>query len=244
MFTGRRRLNCGLPVCRGLASGGGAPLFLAEIGYREIRGARPARRSRSLRHAVHASARIRELRRASVDLPVMPGSAGVHGRIRNGDEDGGREDRAGLEDLMRLAHVLVVILTLVLAGCGETETPDILGIVKAGTLRSYTNKNIGQAFDHAFPGGTWETFTSGMGLGEMYAVFRSATTVEALEAAGVPDLDRKKCIDGVQRPCRIPVSFEFTLARDLRSISLAQVIAGEPMKSGEELDALLAFVYR
>jgi len=40
------------------------------------------------------------------------------------------------------------------------------------------------------------------------------------------------------------VSFQFTLAPDFRTISLARVEAPEPMKSGEQLAALLGFVYR
>jgi len=85
---------------------------------------------------------------------------------------------------------------------------------------------------------------TGMGEGEMYAHFRSSSTAEALEASGVPPIDRKNCMDGVKSPCRIPVSFDFTLAPDFRTISLAEVKAPEPMKSGEQLDAVLAFVYR
>jgi hypothetical protein len=135
--------------------------------------------------------------------------------------------------------LLISILTLLLAGCGET--PDILAIVKAGKLPS-TTKAIGEAFDAAFPGGTWSADMTGMG--EMYAHFRSSSTAEALEASGVPPIDRKNCMDGVKSPCRIPVSFDFTLAPDFRTINLAEVKAPEPMKSGEQLDAVLAFVYR
>ena len=85
---------------------------------------------------------------------------------------------------------------------------------------------------------------TGMGMGEMYTHFRSSITAEALEASGVPPIDRKNCMDGVKSPCRIPVSFDFTLAPDFRTINLAEVKAPEPMKSGEQLDAVLAFVYR
>jgi hypothetical protein len=143
---------------------------------------------------------------------------------------------------MRTLPFLVAILALVLAGCGETT--DIVGTVKAGTLPPYTTKPIGKAFDAAFPGGTWTGSTSGMGEGEMVAQFRSTGTAEALEASGVPAIDRKDCIDNTQRPCRIPVSFQFTLSPDTRSITLALVEAPKPMRSGEQLNALLAFVYR
>ena len=57
------------------------------------------------------------------------------------------------------------------------------------------------------------------GMGEMYAHFRSSITAEALEASGVPPIDRKNCMDGVKSPCRIPVSFDFTLAPDYRTIN-------------------------
>ena len=83
-----------------------------------------------------------------------------------------------------------------------------------------------------------------MGMGEMLAEFHSTTTAEALEASGVPSIDRKDCIGGVKSPCRIRVSFQFTLAPDFRTITLARVEAPEPMKSGEQLTALLGFVYR
>ena len=135
----------------------------------------------------------------------------------------------------------ISILTLLLAGCGDT--PDILATVKAGKLPS-TTRTIGEAFDAAFPGGTWSADMTGMGEGEMYAHFRSSSTAEALQASGVPLIDRKNCMDGVKSPCRIPVSFDFTLAPDFRTISLAEVKAPEPMKSGEQLAALLAFVYQ
>ena len=135
--------------------------------------------------------------------------------------------------------LLISILTLLLAGCGETA--DILAIVKAGKLPS-TTKTIGEAFDAVFPGGAWSADMTGMG--EMYAHFRSSITAEALEASGVPPIDRKNCMDGVKSPCRIPVSFDFTLAPDYRTINLAEVKAPEPMRSGEQLDAVLAFVYR
>jgi hypothetical protein len=141
---------------------------------------------------------------------------------------------------MRLTPVLVATLTLVLAGCGETT--GILAVVKAGRLPN-TTKSIGKAFDDAFPGGTWDASTSGMGMGEMVAQFRSTTTAEALEASGVPPIDRKHCMNGVQSPCRIRVSFQFTLSPG-GGISLALVEAPEPMKSGEQLTALLGFVYR
>jgi hypothetical protein len=154
---------------------------------------------------------------------------------------GGDEHQAGEKTLMRLAPVLVAILTLVLAGCAESA--NILGMVKAGTLPS-TTKNIGKAFDDAFPGGTWGASMTGMGMGEMVAEFHSTTTAEALEASGVPPIDRKDCIDAVRSPCRIRVSFQFTLAPDFRSVSLARVEAPEAMKSGEQLEALLHFVYR
>jgi len=48
----------------------------------------------------------------------------------------------------------------------------------------------------------------------------------------------------VKTPCRIPVSFQFTLAPDFHTITLALVQAPQPMKSGEQLAALLRFVYR
>jgi hypothetical protein len=137
--------------------------------------------------------------------------------------------------------LLISILTLPLAGCGEA--PDILALVKAGKLPSNT-KTIGEAFDAAFSGGTWTADMTGMGMGEMYAHFRSSVTAEALEASGVPPIDRKNCMDGVKSPCRVPVSFDFTLAPDFWTINLAEVKAPEPMKSGEQLDAVLAFVYR
>src|SRR5580658_9186242 len=92
---------------------------------------------------------------------------------------------------------LISILTLLLSGCGET--PEILAIVKAGKLRS-TTKAIGNAFDAAFPGGTWTADMTGMGMGEMYTHFRSSITAEALEASGVPSIDRKNCMDGVKSP--------------------------------------------
>ena len=142
---------------------------------------------------------------------------------------------------MQLVPPLVVILSLLFAGCAENK--NILGIVKAGTLPS-TTKNIGKAFDDAFPGGTWSASTTGMGEGEMLAEFHSSTTAEALESSGVPPIDRKDCIGGVKSPCRIRVSFQFTLAPDFRTITLARVEAPEPMKSGEQLTALLGFVYR
>jgi hypothetical protein len=141
----------------------------------------------------------------------------------------------------RLAPPLVVIFTLLLAGCAENA--DILGIVKAGTLPS-TTKKIGKVFEDAFPGGAWAASTSGMGMGEMLAEFHSTTTAEALEASGVPRIDRKDCIAGVKNPCRIRVSFQFTLAPDFRTVTLARVEAPEPMKSAEQLTALLGFVYR
>ena len=139
--------------------------------------------------------------------------------------------------------VLVTIVTLMLAGCGGTENANILEIVKAGKLES-TNKPIGKAFDDAFPGGTWNAATTGMGIGEMVAEFDSTATAEALEARGFPPIDRKHCRDGVKKPCRVPVSFQFTLAPNFHTITLAEVKAPEPMKSGEELDVLLAIVYR
>jgi hypothetical protein len=37
--------------------------------------------------------------------------------------------------------------------------------------------------------------------------------------SGVPPIDRKNCMDGVKSPCRIPVSFDFTLAPDYRTIN-------------------------
>ena len=81
---------------------------------------------------------------------------------------------------IRLAPPLVVILTFLLfAGCARNT--DILGIVKAGTLPS-TTKKIGKAFDDAFPGGTWDAATTGMGEGEMLAEFHSTTTAEALRS--------------------------------------------------------------
>ena len=139
---------------------------------------------------------------------------------------------------------LLVIFTVLLAGCREnTDNRDILAIVKAGSLPS-TTKKIGKAFDDAFPGGTWDAATTGMGEGEMLTEFHSTTTAEALEASGVPPIDRKDCTDGVKSPCRIRVSFQFTLAPDLRTVTLARVEAPEPMKSGEQLAALLRFVYR
>lgn len=145
---------------------------------------------------------------------------------------------------MRLAPPLLVILTLLLAGCREnTDNKDILAIVKAGSLPS-TTKKIGKAFNDAFPGGTWDAATTGMGEGEMLTEFHSTATAEALEASGVPPIDRKDCMDGVKSPCRIRVSFQFTLAPDFRTITLALVQAPEPMQSGEQLAALLHFVYR
>ena len=139
---------------------------------------------------------------------------------------------------------LIVIFTLLLASCAKnTESKDILAIVKAGSLPS-TTKKIGETFDAAFPGGTWDAATTGMGEGEMLTEFHSTTTAEALEASGVPPIDRKDCMDGVKSPCRIRVSFQFTLAPDFRTITLARVEAPEPMKSGEQLAALLRFVYR
>ena len=144
----------------------------------------------------------------------------------------------------RAALVLVALLTIVLAGCGEIpDNSTIVDAVKAGTLPT-TTKPIGKAFDDAFPGGEWVAFTSGMGIGELVAEFHSTAKAEALEASGVPPIDRKDCIDGVNSPCRIHVSFQFILARDMRSISLALVQAPEPMKSGEQLTALIGFVYR
>ena len=140
--------------------------------------------------------------------------------------------------------VLPVILLLLVSGCSEIPTNEtILGIVKAGTLPS-TTKKIGPAFEEAFPGGTWDAAVSGMGEGELVTEFHSTASAEALEASGVPPIDRKGCIDGVQSPCRIHVSFQFILAPDLRSISLALVQAPKPMESGEQLAALLHFVYR
>src|SRR5260221_690063 len=49
---------------------------------------------------------------------------------------------------MQLAPPLILVLTLLLAGCSENT--DILGIVEAGTLAS-TTKKIGKAFDDAIP---------------------------------------------------------------------------------------------
>ena len=148
---------------------------------------------------------------------------------------------------MQRVSPLVVILTLLLAGCAENRerpgTAEILNTVKAGTLPS-TTKKIGPTFDAAFPGGTWSAATTGMGEGELLAEFHSTASAEALEASGVPSIDRKDCMDGIKSPCRIRVSFQFTLAPDLRTITLARVEAPEPMKSGEQLAALLAFVYR
>jgi hypothetical protein len=145
---------------------------------------------------------------------------------------------------MQLARTLLVVLTLLLAGCAEnTANKDILAMVKAGSLPS-TTKKIGKTFDDAFPGGTWDAATTGMGEGEMLTEFHSTATAEALEASGVPPIDRKDCMGGVKSPCRIRVSFQFTLAPDFRTITLARVEAPEPMKSGEQLAALLRFVYR
>jgi len=140
----------------------------------------------------------------------------------------------------RFVAVVVALLILTLAGCGG-DYPDILGAVKSNTLPG-TGKMIGKAFDDAFPGGTWDA--AGTGMGEMLAEFHSTASAEALEANGYPPIDRKDCIDGVESPCRITVSFQFILAPDLTSVSLAEVKGPKPMKSGEQLKALIGFVYK
>jgi hypothetical protein len=151
-----------------------------------------------------------------------------------------RPSRPGEKILMPLATVLAAMLTLLLAGC-MMEDVDIAGNTKAGTLPT-TTKTIGKAFDEAFPGGTW--IGEGSGMGEMVTEFHSTAMAEELEARGVPPIDRKDCLDGVKSPCRIRVSFQFILAPDTRSVSLARVEAPEPMKSGAQLKALMSFVYR
>ena len=88
--TERHCVRCGGVLCLILPKIR-LPLFLREIGYRGNRGARARRRSRTLRNAVSASAGIRTPGRPPVDLPVMPGSAGIHGSIRGGDESGGED---------------------------------------------------------------------------------------------------------------------------------------------------------
>ena len=55
-----------------------------------------------------------------------------------------------------------------------------LGRNSAVHHKNSTTKNIGKAFDDAFPGGTWAAATTGMGIGEMLAEFHSTTTAEAL----------------------------------------------------------------
>ena len=142
---------------------------------------------------------------------------------------------------MRPLHFLMAIFTLVLGGC-VGGPPDIVGIVKAGTLPSHPTKTIGKAFDEAFPGGTWDAEMTGMG--EMYAHFRSTATAEDLKPGGVPGIDHEICIDGVRRPCRVQVHFQFFLKSDNRTIELMFVEAPYRVVSEARLKALLAFVYR
>ena len=111
---------------------------------------------------------------------------------------------------MRPLHFLMAIFTLVLGGC-VGGPPDIVGIVKAGTLPSHPTKTIGKAFDEAFPGGTWDAEMTGMG--EMYAHFRSTATAEDLEVGGVPGIDHEMCIDGVT--ASVPGSGPFSVLLEI-----------------------------
>ena len=142
--------------------------------------------------------------------------------------------------LRRLPPV-VAILTLALAGCSEAPV-DIVGIVKNGTLPSNPATSIGKAFGNAFPNGLWTSWETGMG--EMFAEFKATTTAENLEAGGVPGISHDKCIDGVQRPCRVAVKFQFTLSSDNRTVGLVFVEEPERVVSDAKLKALLAFVSR
>jgi len=136
---------------------------------------------------------------------------------------------------------VVAILTLALAGCSEAPV-DIVGVVKNGTLPANTTATIGKAFGAAFPSGLWTSWETGMG--EMFAEFNAITTAETLESGGVPGISHEKCIDGVQRPCRLPVKFQFTLSSDNRTVGLVYVEAPERVVSDAKLKELLAFVYR
>jgi hypothetical protein len=146
-----------------------------------------------------------------------------------------------LEMPVRQLLPLLAILTLALAGCSEAPV-DIVGAVKAGTLPSNTATTIGKAFGAAFPNGIWTSWETGMG--EMFAEFNAITTAENLEAGGVPDIGHGKCIDGVQRPCRLPVKFQFTLSSNNKTVGLVYVEAPERVVSDAKLKALLAFVCR
>jgi len=70
---------------------------------------------------------------------------------------------------MRPQPALVAIFALVLAGCDSGPAiKDAIGVVKNGTLPSYTTKPVGVAFEGAFPGGKWTTYETayepGMGM--------------------------------------------------------------------------------
>jgi isoaspartyl peptidase/L-asparaginase-like protein (Ntn-hydrolase superfamily) len=120
--------------------------------------------------------------------------------------------------------------------------PDIIAVVKAGTLPGYTNKPIGRAFDAAFPGGTWTAEETGMG--EMFAHFKSTTTAETLEAADIPAIGREQCLDGAQHPCRVTVHFQFTLSSDNRTVGLIWAGAPDRVTGDARFRALIDFVYR
>jgi hypothetical protein len=136
---------------------------------------------------------------------------------------------------------LLAILTLALAGCDEVPV-DIVGIVKGATLPSNPAKTVGQAFGAALPNGIWTSWETGMG--EKFAEFNATTTAENLEGGGIPNISHEKCIDGVQRPCRLPVKFQFTLSSDNKTVGIVYVQAPERVVSDGKVRALLAFVYR
>ena len=81
-------------------------------------------------------------------------------------------------------------------------------------------------------------------MGEKFAEFNATTTAENLEGGGIPNISHEKCIDGVQRPCHLPVKFQFTLSSDNTTVGIVYVEAPERVVSDGQFRALLAFVYR
>jgi hypothetical protein len=81
-------------------------------------------------------------------------------------------------------------------------------------------------------------------MGEKFAEFNATTTAENLEGGRIPNISHEKCIDGVQRPCRLPVKFQFTLSSANKTVDIVYVEAPERVVSDGKSKALLAFVYR
>jgi hypothetical protein len=129
---------------------------------------------------------------------------------------------------------------LVLAGCDGPI--NIVGMARDARLPSHPEITVGKAFESAFPDGTWTSWGSGMG--ENFAEFHATATAEVLAADGVPDMQGKECIDGVQSPCRIPVKFQFWLSGDGSKIELQFIDAPERVTSGAKAAALVGLVYR